>query len=51
LMLGDVEERVKILASVGQKGLAYILAKNHNLSNLMLDIAQTLEPEKNSKAR
>jgi len=31
LYLGDVEERVKILKTVGQKSLAYLTAETHNL--------------------
>merc|ERR1719433_1085285 len=49
LMTGNVEERVRVLNEAGQTGLAYILAKNHGLSNAMLDVASNLTQEQIEK--
>eukprot|EP00493_Phyllostaurus_siculus_P026421 UN26766 len=49
LLTGNVEERVRVLQEAGQSGFAYILAKNHGLSNAMLDVASTLTPEQIEK--
>ena len=40
LMLGNVEERVKVLAEAGQVPLAYLTAKTHGLTDFM----ELLEP-------
>lgn len=42
LLLGDVEERVKILKSAGQTSLAYLTAKTHGLQEEAEEIASAL---------
>jgi len=42
LYLGDVQERIKILRSVGQGPLAYLTAKTHGLTELADQIKDTL---------
>jgi len=49
LLLGNVEERVNVLVEAGQLGLAYILAKNHGLSDSLLTCAEKLTPEQIEK--
>ena len=41
LLLGDVPERVKILENCGQRSLAYLTAKTHNLEEEAERIAET----------
>ncbi|XP_065347768.1 coatomer subunit alpha [Cloeon dipterum] len=46
LMLGDVQERVKILKNCGQLSLAYLTARTHNLNEEADAIKQMVDPEK-----
>ncbi|EFC46387.1 coatamer alpha subunit [Naegleria gruberi] len=45
LFLGDVEERVKVLQSVGQSALAYMTAKNHGLDALAEEVKKSLSED------
>lgn len=45
LYLGDVEERVRVLASSGQGPLAYLTAATHGLSDAAAQIAESLGAE------
>merc|ERR1719499_1109016 len=49
LLVGNVEERVRVLNDAGQSGLAYILAKNHGLSDLLLECVQNLTQDQIEK--
>jgi coatomer subunit alpha len=57
LLLGDVQERVKILDQCGQKSLAYLAAKTHGLDEEAQRIQETafgeddILPEENPKAQ
>ncbi|CAD7971042.1 unnamed protein product [Amoebophrya sp. A120] len=46
LMLGSVEERVKVLAETGQVPLAYLTAKAHGLTELTEALESNVEKEK-----
>ena len=45
LYTGDVTERIKVLKSVGQRGLAYLCAKTHGLEEEAEAIAASLPPD------
>eukprot|EP00494_Astrolonche_serrata_P032486 UN32755 len=49
LVLGDVETRVNVLMEANQLGLAYVMAKKHNLSDALLDLVQKLDDEQIQK--
>lgn len=49
MLLGNVEERVSILADAGQVGLAYVLAKNHGLQEQANALAEDMTEEQLEK--
>ncbi len=49
LFLGDVQERVRILAEIGQHHLAYLTALAHNLEDLALPLKEALNKKDDSE--